>query len=72
MFLLKHNFLDYSLQRIIMTTPYSIADSLRQAIENSGYDIISAQEYYIKTDESEIIDEKETTIYGMKIFLSTN
>ena len=57
-FLLKHNFLDYSLQRIIMTTPYSIADSLRQAIENSGYDIISAQEYYIKTDESEIIDEK--------------
>ena len=41
-----------------MTTPYSIADSLRQAIENSGYDIISAQEYYIKTDESEIIDEK--------------
>lgn len=57
-FLLKHNFLDYSLQRIIMTTPYSIADSLRQAIENSGYDIISAQEYYIKTDKSEIIDEK--------------
>lgn len=41
-----------------MTTPYSIADSLRQAIENSGYDIISAQEYYIKTDKSEIIDEK--------------
>ncbi|WP_293662576.1 nitrogenase component 1 [uncultured Phascolarctobacterium sp.] len=46
--LVKHNYLEYRLQRIITTAPCSIADSILRGIQNSECELLLAEEFYLK------------------------